>query len=107
MTTATAFNTGRQLDWAELRGQIGFMNVGAISGGRAVRVGPSTIDLPVSSGYKVRVTIEADDTYTVERVMVRGAKTFHKGKMTDVYCDEIGEVAYVASCYKNREFGES
>jgi hypothetical protein len=105
MTTTPNYDTGRILDWPELLGQIGRMNVAAISGGRAVRVGPSTIDLPVSSGYKVRITIEADDTYTVQRVMVRGTKTWVKGEQTNVYCDEVGEVAYQASSYKSNDFG--
>ena len=62
--------------------------------------------LPVGSGYRVRITLEADDTYTVTREMKRGAKLFVKGIQFNVYCDEIGEVAYQASCYRNVDFGE-
>lgn len=97
-------SNGRDLNWNELRAQIGGMTVLAISGGRVVRVDDSTVDLPVSSGYKVRISLAANDTYTVERVMVRGAKTWIKGARTDVYCDNVSDVAYAASCYKNVEF---
>lgn len=31
----------------------------------------------------------------------RGGKAFPKGERTYVYCDEVGEVAYQASCYNN------
>jgi hypothetical protein len=106
-TTTTPFDTGRDLDWPILAAQIGRMTtVAAISGGRVVRLGPSTIDLPISSGYKVRITLAADDTYTVQRVMVRGDKTWVKGEQTNVYCDEVSEVAYQASSYKSYEFGD-
>jgi len=105
-TTPNPFDTGRDLDWSVLQVQIGRMTVAAISGGRVKRVGPSTIDLPISSGYKVRITLAADDTYTVQRVMVRGDKTWIKGEQTNVYCDEVSEVAYQASSYKSYEFGD-
>ena len=85
--------------------QIGRMNILAISGGRARRV-DGTIELPVSSGYSVRVTLAANDTYTVQRVMRRAGKVWVKGTVTDVYCDQLGEVAYVASCYKNLPFND-
>lgn len=91
--------------------QIGIANVLSISGGRwhmdeyvmSERYGD--IILPVSSGYRVRISLAANDTYTVTREMKRGSKMFVKGVQTDVYCDEIGEVAYLASCYKNVDFG--
>ena len=99
------FDTGRDLDAVELKYQLG-RDLFAISGGRMTRIGPSAIDLPVSSGYRVRITLAADDTYTVERVMRRGTKEFRKGAVTGVYADQVQEVAYVASCYKNLEFGQ-
>jgi hypothetical protein len=37
-------------------------------------------------------------------VFTRGAKTWIKGERTNVYCDEVGEVAYQASCFQNVEF---
>ena len=91
--------------------QIGIGNVLAISGGR---VGVHRIegecwelDLPVSSGYLVRITLAGDDTYTVQRILKRRKKgesspSFTiKGEMRGVYCDQVGEVAYYASCYKS------
>jgi len=85
-----------------LRGQIGRMNILAISGGRCM-IQDGKLVLAVSSGYRVLISLEGNDTYTVERVMVRGAKTFHKGIRTNVYCDEVGDVAYYASCYKSHD----
>lgn len=85
--------------------QIGTGNVLAISGGR-VKGLVDGIELPVSSGYRVRVTLDANDTYTVARVMVRGAKEFPKGSKSNVYCEELGETAYRASCYKSYDESE-
>lgn len=85
-----------------LRGQIGLMNIFAISGGRTM-IQDGKLVLAVSSGYRVLISLEPNDTYTVERVMVRGTKTFHKGTRTNVHCDEVGDVAYYASCYKTHD----
>lgn len=90
--------TTRTQDTATTLGQIGRGNVLAISGGRAHLAG-GTLVLPVAHGYRVEVDLAANDTYTVRRVFVRGARRFVKGERTDVYCDELGEVAYRASCY--------
>jgi hypothetical protein len=79
------------------------MNLMAISG-RRVTVRPTGVTLPVSSGYKVTVDLAANDTYTVRRIMVRGNRTWVKGERTDVYCDQVGEIAYQASCFRNVEF---
>lgn len=100
-TTYTAPAPGRQLDWPTLLVQIGRMNVLAISGGRATRIDESTIDLPVSNGYRVRIHLAANDTYTVTRTLRRGGKTFDKGQMTDVYAEQVGDVAWYASCFRN------
>lgn len=90
---------------AELRGQIGRMNILAISGGRT-EIRNGALHLAVSSGYRVVISLdEARDLYNVERIMIRGAKTFHKGLVEGVYADQVGEVAYQASCYKNVDFG--
>jgi len=97
--------TYRECDHRQLLAQIGRMNVLAISGGR-VRVRPTGIDLPVSNGYSVTIDLAADDTYTVRRVFKRGAKVWDKGTMTGVYAEEVGEVAYRASCFRSDEFGE-
>ena len=57
-----------------------------------------------ANGYRVEIELAADDTYTVRRVFKRGAKTFDKGTMTGVYAEDIGEVAYYASCFRNVDF---
>lgn len=86
--------------------QIGRMNILAISGGRVNRVGYTALSFPVASGYSVEVEyVEGRDTYTVRRVFTRGAKRWVKGELADVYCDEVGEVAYRASCFRDGEFG--
>lgn len=107
---------GRPFDEDVLLDQIGKMNVFAISGGRVGVWKPNgecvEVELPVSSGYWVRITLAWDDTYTVERVLKRRPKGKAQkeikvlGRMTGVYCDQVGEIAYLASCYKNVEFGE-
>jgi hypothetical protein len=33
-------------------------------------------------------------------------EVFIKGVVEGVYCTEIGEVAYQAACWRNREFGK-
>jgi hypothetical protein len=58
-------------------------------------------------GSRAPVSLAADDTYTVNREMQRGAKLFVKGVQTGVYCDELGEVCYRASSYKSFAFGEA
>lgn len=85
--------------------QIGRGNVAAISGFRYSVDTNGDVLLPVSSGYRVRVALEANDTYTVTREMKRGDRLFVKGVQTLVYCDELGEVCYQASCYKSNPFG--
>lgn len=87
-----------------LLAQIGTPNVLAISGGR-VKLDRGAVLLPVGSGYTVMVQLSWNDTYTVRRIYRRGAKTWVKGTVSGVYFDEIGELAYVASCYVNRDFG--
>ena len=81
------------------------MNLLGISGRRWSHDIFGDILLPVSSGYRVRISLAADDTYTVTHEMKRGAKLFVKGVQSGVYCDEIGAVCYQASCYKNVSFG--
>lgn len=95
----------RECDAQELKAQIGVMNIMAISGGR-VGISATGVELPVSSGYRVYVNLDFDDTYTVQRVLVRKGIANLKGIVEGVYCDEVGEIAYQASCYKNVAFGE-
>lgn len=78
--------------------QIGRMNLLAISGGRAIMEG-DTLVLPVGSGYRVEIDLDPSDTYTVRRVFTRGGQRWVKGEQTYVYCGDVGEVAYRASCY--------
>ena len=58
------------------------MNLMAISGFRWMMEDGDML-LPVSSGYRVRIALMADDTYTVTREMKRGAKLFVKGVQTE------------------------
>lgn len=101
----------RQMDPHEVAAQIGLANMMAISGLRinTDKAAPGhypDLLLPVSSGYRVRISLDSDDTYTVTREMKRGDKVWVKGTQEGVYCDEIGDVAYYASCYKNVDFGD-
>lgn len=80
--------------------QIGRMTVLAISGGRCQRLDDG-IRLPVGYGYCVDVHYTPADDYTVERVFVRSGKVTSHGAETQVYADEVGEVAYRASCFRN------
>jgi len=84
--------------------QIGSMNFMAISGGRA-RLVDGVLVLPSGKGYTVEIELTASDDYTVRRVFNRAGRRFIKGEVERVYCDQIGEVAYVASCFVNRDFG--
>jgi hypothetical protein len=100
------------MDEYDLLYQIGRGNVMAISGGRFDTLtnddGEVTdLILPVAYGYRVRINLAANDTYTVRREFVRGGKVYEKGRQEDVHCDEVGEVAYRASCYVNVEFGQA
>lgn len=78
--------------------QIGMNNIFAISGGR-IMVRPTGITLPVARGYSVEIDLAANDTYTVKRVYSRGTTRSIKGELANVYCDEVGEVSYLVSCY--------
>lgn len=91
-------------DADELVAQIGHRNVLAISGGR-VLARRSGVTLPVSAGYSVTVDLAGNDTYTVRRVFVRAGKRWVKGELTGIHCDQVGEMAYQASCFRNVEFG--
>lgn len=80
--------------------QIGTMNVLAICGGRVYAL-PDGLDLPVGCGYHVYVRYTPSDDYTVERVFRRSGVDYSHGVESGVYCDEVGEVAYRASCFRN------
>ena len=81
--------------------QLGRMNIMSISGGR-IRPIENGVELPVSNGYLVRVELTPMDTYTVSRIFKRGGKEWIKGKpLEDVYCDEVGEMAYRAGMFRS------
>lgn len=84
--------------------QIGTQNHLAISGGRAL-IRPTGVTLPVSNGYYVLIDLADDDTYTVQRVYRRRGRQFDHGTVMGVYAEEVGEVAYRASCFRD-VFGE-
>lgn len=101
----------RPFDAKVLVNQMGRMNVLAISGGRVhaiVNDEGQTVEVqfPVGHGYRVAITLGFMDTYTVRREFVRAGKVFVKGVVEDVYFDQVGEIAYQASCYVNVPFGE-
>lgn len=90
----------------EIVRQIGIPNVAAISGGRAKAL-PDGIELPVSNGYSVQVQLDlANDTYTVTRMFRRNGKEWIKGQKSGVYCDDVSEQAYRASCFRSYDEGE-
>lgn len=88
----------RECDARELLAQIGRMNVLAISGGR-VKARRTGVTLPVAHGYRVDIDLACNDTWHVRRVFARGAKEWVKKEWTLVYADQVGEIAYQASCY--------
>ena len=101
----------RQFNTQELIAQIGRMNVLAISGGRVHSIvddeGKTVeVQLPVGKGYRVSITLGFMDTWTVRREYVRKGVVTVKGVQEDVYFDEVGEVAYKASCFVNVPFGK-
>ena len=83
----------------EMARQIG-ANLMPISGGRVVAI-PDGIEMPCGSGYAVRVQLTPIDEYTVSRVFRRGGKEWIRGQREHVFCDEVSEAAYFASCYQS------
>lgn len=96
-------STGRDIDLPQLRAQLGW-NLAAISGGRITWHGPSCVLLPVGSGYRVAIILEANDTYTVRRIHI-GTRVTIKGEVSGVYCEQLAEIAYQASCFHDGPFG--
>lgn len=82
--------------------QIGRMNLLAISGGRVRPIDAYAISLPVAYGYSVEVEyVPGLDLYEVRRVFTRNGRATVKGRQTHVYCSDLGETAYRASCYRD------
>ena len=102
---------GRPFNEDELIDKIGRMNIYAISGGR---VGITKndqgetveVELKVGKGYRVSISLGWDDTWTVSRQFVRKGVVSDKGTLTGVFADQVGEIAYKASCFVNVQFGE-
>ena len=100
----------RGFDPKELLKQIGAPTFLAISGGRWKAITDEEgevveIVLPCGKGYSVAVTLAWNDTYIVRRDFgVKNPRT--KGVLTDVYCDQVSEVAYQASLFANSKFGQ-
>ena len=99
-------DTGRVLDAHQLLGQIEWSTILAVSGGRWARAGISSVVFPAGAGFEVLVTLEADDTYTVRRLFRRGGKVFLHGELQNVYCDEVSERIYFASCFRSYDADE-
>jgi hypothetical protein len=118
--TEVKVQKGREFSVEVLKNQIGFWNIGAISGGRTYIDGATynkeygttqQVEFPVAYGYRVRVTLGWDDTWTVSRVIVKNTKKgiseVIKGTIEGVYPEYIGEVAYQASCFRSNDaFGK-
>lgn len=95
---ARSLPEGRPMEHAQTLQQIGLPNIWAISGGPWMK-NESSIVFPVGRGWYVTVTLDASDTYTVRRIFLRGSKVWVKGEWSDIYCEEIGDIAYHASCW--------
>jgi hypothetical protein len=88
--------------------QIGRMNIFGISGGRVNVLRAKNrivgLELPVGQSYKVRIFLDADDTYVVQRVW----REIVKGEVRGIYFDQVGEVAYQAGMFQStKDFGEA
>lgn len=94
-----------ECDARTLVSQINRMTLLGISGGRVLDTGHGVI-LPVAQGYKVVIDLMAGDTYRVRRLFLRGSKVWLRGERTNVYCDELSEVAYYASCWVSYDAAE-
>lgn len=101
---------GRACDPSEIARQIGRMNLLAISGGKCFTVTNPHGDeigllLPCGSARAVEITLDYNDTYSVRRVRLvtkgeRAGSVIVETEVSGVYCDEVGEMAYQASCWK-------
>ena len=88
----------------EIVKQVGIFKIMAISGGR-IAFRDTGISLKVGRGYFVEIDLMPNDTYTVKRVYQTKSKRIVKGVEDNIYCDQLGEVAYRASCFVNVSFG--
>lgn len=107
---SSEYATVRPMDGAiarEALRQIGAITVAAVSGGRSRLDSEGRLELPVSYGYFVRVSLTWADDYTVERVFRRSGVEYPKGARGNVYFDELSDEVYMASSFRSYEYGES
>ena len=96
-----------KIDAATLYRQIGLSTLLAAPGrARGFYVDDATIGFKVGQGYVVTVTLDPSDTYTVRRCTLRKGALTTKGEQTMVYCEELSDTFWNASCYVNVTFGE-
>jgi len=89
----------------QLIGQIGHMNLLAVCGGRRM-IHNGALEMAVGGGYRVLVFLSSNDTYEVRRVFVRKGEYILKGTVSDVYNDQIAEVVWQASLWRdNKNWG--
>jgi len=104
---------GRECSPETLIAQMGRMNLFAISGGKFAVIHdkqdsvPCGIIMPCGGNRAVEIVLNWMDLYTVRRVRYITAGA-NKGDVVVeqelgemVYCTEVGEVAYQASCWNN------
>jgi hypothetical protein len=113
LMSARARQEGRECSPQTLIAQMGRMNLFAISGGKWAQIVdaqddvPCGLIMPCGGNRAVEVVLNWMDLYTVRRVryITSGA---NKGDVVVeetlgemVYCTEVGEVAYRASCWNS------
>ena len=101
---------GRPCSAMEIVSQIGKMTVLAVSGGRMTALRNEEGDevgviLPINPTRRVEVVLDFMDTYTVRRVRYLNKGQFAGKEVVefereDIYCDELYDVVYTASCWK-------
>jgi hypothetical protein len=92
--------SARKISYAQLREQIGRGTEMGVTGFRTPRqMNDSTIWFACGNGYHVSVHIADNDTYTVRRMFVRGAKVWVKGEQANVYAEQLDEVFYRAGMF--------
>jgi hypothetical protein len=89
---------------------MGRMTLFAICGGKSATIRDShneAVGILLLCGEQRAVEIVLDwmDTYTVRRVRLvtrgsRAGEVIVEAEYTDVYCDQLSEIAYTAGCWK-------
>ena len=82
------------MDFQETIAQIGRSTLMA-TGAREFVSTPNSLRFKVSCGdRKVTITLDANDTYTVETVLIRNWRTVYS--VSGIYCDQLAEAVYQA-----------